>query len=151
MSVLTVLSTVASMVTMLVWTYRARRNVEGLGRQRRSPGWAIGGWFCPGVNLWFPLQIILDVGAVDRPPGKARAFPLIAYAWWICWLAAWVCAVQYREVHVRTVRGDTFVNYSVSMYLGGTVLSKVFGAAAAFLLALLVHSVSIRQERRVPA
>ncbi|MFE9498788.1 DUF4328 domain-containing protein [Streptomyces collinus] len=41
-------------------------------RHTNSRGWAICGWFCPVVNLWFPRRVALDTwdaGAAwaDRP------------------------------------------------------------------------------------
>jgi Domain of unknown function (DUF4328) len=40
--------------------------------QRRSRGWAIGGWFCPAVNLWFPYQIATDVLYEAETAGAVR-------------------------------------------------------------------------------
>jgi hypothetical protein len=81
----------AVIVVWLVWFVRMRRNVEAWrpAFQRRGRGWAIGAWFCPIVNYWFPYQIARDVlddteqdvnGAMIRP---SRPLLLI---WWLAFV-----------------------------------------------------------------
>jgi hypothetical protein len=82
---------VAVIVVWLVWFFRMRANVEAWRPrfQRRGRGWAIGGWFCPIVNYWFPYQIARDVfddteqdlnGPMIRP---SRPLLLI---WWLAFI-----------------------------------------------------------------
>jgi hypothetical protein len=142
-----VMSLVTGIVT-IIWLYRARTNVEGMRYQRRKKGWAIGGWFCPVVNLWFPLQIVEDVARADNPPDRPNAGAPIRYAWWACWLLTWVSGFYYRQVHTVYPNGGENVSYSIGSNFGGTVLSRVFAAAAALLLAAIVREISLRQERR---
>ncbi|MFC7512377.1 DUF4328 domain-containing protein [Streptomyces thermocarboxydus] len=41
--------------------------------QRRTPGWAIGGWFVPFANLVIPRGIAMDVlRAASRTPTRPR-------------------------------------------------------------------------------
>ncbi|ALG12112.1 hypothetical protein AOZ06_39285 [Kibdelosporangium phytohabitans] len=134
------LLTVTSAVVTLVWMYRARRNVRAVGRQRHAPGWAIGGWFCPIVNLWFPVQIVSDIATADQPSARSRTYAVIRSTWWVCWLAAWASGVQYQETRSWTADGDTSVSHNLAANFGGTLVSRAFGAAAAFLLAVLVRS-----------
>lgn len=55
-------------VLLLVWIYRAAVAAAALGiPARRSPGWAVGGWFIPVVNFWFPCQSLRDLLPPDHP------------------------------------------------------------------------------------
>lgn len=53
----------ATGIVWIIWFYRARVNVEAWSPvfQRRGRGWAIGAWFCPVVNLWFPAKMARDI------------------------------------------------------------------------------------------
>lgn len=139
-----------SAVLTVVWLYRARMNVEGLGRQRRHRRWVIWGWACPVVNLWFPLQVVGDVARVDRPDEGAAAAAFLRYGWWACWLLAWATGFRWsREFHL--VPGGFVERTQVEFVLGGSVLSRVLAAVAGILLALVVHDISTRQEKRLRA
>ena len=60
----------------LVWFSRVRHNAGLWGPQRRSRGWAIGAWFTPVVNLWFPYQIAADaVTPHADEPGAGACSP----------------------------------------------------------------------------
>jgi hypothetical protein len=133
-------------ILVLVWCYRARTNVAGRGRQRRARGWAVGGWFCPVVNLWFPLQIMSDIENADLPPGDRIRAMRVRGLWWTCWLAAWLTATYLYDTETTLADGTVNRNVGVAANLGDTLLSKLFGAAAAVLLAVIVYRISTRQE-----
>jgi hypothetical protein len=138
----------ACVVVTLVWLYRARMNAEGLVRHRRSKGWVVGGWFCPVVNLWFPLQVVEDVSRADLPGDRRGAAGIVLYGWWACWLLAWFTGASYRRTRVEYADGGFSESVSVGAVFGGTGVSRVFGAAAAILLGVVVYGISMRQERR---
>ncbi|WP_369391458.1 DUF4328 domain-containing protein [Streptomyces sp. CG1] len=78
---------VATAVVFLCWLWRARTNAEVFdpAGQSRARGWAIGGWFCPVVNLWFPRRIVLDVWDASAPWGSRVRHGLVN-SWWALWL-----------------------------------------------------------------
>ncbi len=95
-------------VGYLVWFYRARTNVEHYEPrfQRRSRGWALGGWL-PVVSLWVPYQVTTDIlldsrqslrGSVDV---RRRSFGLVQ-AWWAAWLVRYAFYVVDRLAHSDT-------------------------------------------------
>ncbi|MEU0938613.1 DUF4328 domain-containing protein [Embleya sp. NPDC005971] len=89
------LAIVATMVVFVIWFHRARCNVEVLppSPQHFSSGWAIGGWFCPVVNLCFPLLIAHDIWKASDPRAPLRGgltpgrHPLL-WTWWSTYVAA---------------------------------------------------------------
>ncbi|MFI6585074.1 DUF4328 domain-containing protein [Embleya sp. NPDC050493] len=82
---------IALIVVFVIWFHAARGNIDAYpGRQGRtlSRGWAIGGWFCPVVNLWFPPMIAQEVWRASDPraPHVGGATPgrlVLVWGWWI--------------------------------------------------------------------
>lgn len=92
------LATVAAGVAFLIWVARVRGNavlIAGEQSQRRSHGWAIGGWVCPIVNLWFPYQIMADIYRASA----RRAGSQIVGWWW----AALMSNVILSDIVVRVI------------------------------------------------
>lgn len=59
---------VGCVAAMAVWFYRSAVAAAALDLPaRRSPGWAVGSWFIPVVNLWWPCQSSREL----LPPGHA--------------------------------------------------------------------------------
>jgi Domain of unknown function (DUF4328) len=117
----------------LVWFYRARKNADGRGQlQRHSPGWAIGAWFVPFVNLVFPFQIMTGIWRANEPEDRrSRAVVLVGF-WWGCWLGGGIL----REVGSRL--GST----SAGPARGANILADVLTAAAAILLFVIVRAIT---------
>ena len=133
----------ATSIVFIIWFYRARKNVDTYGpsRQRRSPGWAIGGWFCPVVNLWFPYQIAADVLAASHAPAVRGRGTL--RAWWTLWLIANFLAVSAagtgngaRSVRELITAADT------------AVLAVAVNIAAAILAVIVVGQITAAQRNR---
>ncbi|WP_026248254.1 DUF4328 domain-containing protein [Streptomyces sp. LaPpAH-108] len=84
-----VLTLIAAMVVYLCWLYRVRVNAEVFDQSGHSlkRGWAIGAWFCPIVNLWFPRRIVLDIWNTSAPQGRPAGHRLIDL-WWALWLVS---------------------------------------------------------------
>lgn len=83
-------------ITFVVWTRRAYRNLPAIGAvQRFKPGWAVGAWFVPVLNLWRPKQVINDIwrtGDPDAPRVLAASryehlrVPRAITAWWLLFI-----------------------------------------------------------------
>jgi hypothetical protein len=74
---------IASLVLLLVWQFRAATVARWLGLPaRRSPGWGVGSWFVPVVNLWMPYQAIRDC----LPPGHPERRRVLRF--WLALLGA---------------------------------------------------------------
>src|SRR5262249_24962681 len=150
-SLISLLLLIATGVVFIVWFYRARNNADVFGGnfQRRSRGWAIGGWFCPIVNLWFPYQTATDAlyeaeSAATAPPGQRQVtssrpgYPLLR-AWWILLLLSGVLA------RVSFGLGDTVHDLLVQTRFG--VASALLEIVAAGLAAAVVRRITNAHER----
>jgi Domain of unknown function (DUF4328)/Protein of unknown function (DUF2510) len=67
-SAILVLFAIAAIVVECVWQFRAASAARAMGLPaKHSPGWGVGFWFIPVVNLWMPYQAIRDCLARDDP------------------------------------------------------------------------------------
>ena len=139
------------LIPVIVWLRRSYRNLGSLGVRtlRFKPGWAVGGWFVPFLNLARPKSILNDVWRasdpdlpreVPEPPEGARV-PQFVNWWWATWIASWV-------VYPNAVpQGDPSVDemvVDVQRVLAGDLLVVIAGVLAI----LTLHRTTQRQEQR---
>lgn len=87
-------------VPWLLWFRVAYQNLPHLGVRelRFKPGWAVGGWFVPFLNLVRPKQITDDIWRASDPSLPPQAEPLwrakgvhaVVHWWWAAWIASGV-------------------------------------------------------------
>ncbi|MGD9792570.1 MAG: DUF4328 domain-containing protein [Acidimicrobiia bacterium] len=86
----------ATLVLLIVWMFRAAKNVQALSRTGASwgPRWAIGAWFVPGAWWLLPFIVAAEIyrgSAPERTVGfewrKTKGSPLV-WLWMACWVAA---------------------------------------------------------------
>ena len=82
------LPTLVVAVLFLIWFHRAVTVARRLGRpSRRTPGWAVGGWFVPIGNFFLPYQSARDVFRAGDP-GRD-----VVRRWWAAYLVAIVANI----------------------------------------------------------
>lgn len=83
-------SFVIAAVCFLRWKHRAYANLPALGSPapRYSPGWTVGSYFVPILNLFRPYRAMKDVhnGTLGQP--LTTGVPAIT-RWWVLWLITW--------------------------------------------------------------
>ena len=144
----------ATIVVYIVWLHRAYKNVPALGAQtEHSPGWAIGAWFIPFLNLIRPYQIVKETwvksdpgvdfstGYADAGPG-ARAATLVG-VWWGFWIVSNVVG----NIHGRLV-GDAVTADQISGAATLGVVGDALSIAAAALAFLVVKAIDRMQEEK---
>jgi hypothetical protein len=148
---LLIVMTVIAGVFVMLWAYRARANAEAYTTSefRRSRGWAIGGWICPIVALWFPLQVMKDIWSAsdtDRPEGfaiKAWAVTVVLPLWWTCFLGT---SLVYRMS--SRVYNDATTASGVNTSLILDFASAAIDIAAAVMFIFIVATVTRFQTQR---
>jgi hypothetical protein len=141
-------------VFVIVWAYRARQNAAGytVSPFRRSSGWAIGGWICPIVSLWFPYQVVKDIWTAsdtDRPHDcavKAWRGTVVIPLWWTCFIGGSVLnriSAALFPSSEDTVKPD---DYRVSLMFDYAAAAAEIAAAIMFVV--IVAAVTRLQSQR---
>jgi hypothetical protein len=80
-----------SAVYSLRFIYRANLNAQRLGADLEySPGWAVGYYFIPILNIWKPYQAMREIWQASESPRNWQRMdrPGLLPAWWALWLLA---------------------------------------------------------------
>ncbi|MEV4949127.1 DUF4328 domain-containing protein [Streptomyces sp. NPDC053755] len=80
-------------VVFIVWFFRVRRNagIFAPDLHRGGPGWAIGAWFVPVANLWWPRSVAAGTWRASRRDpygdgkGAGESFAVLNL-WWAFWI-----------------------------------------------------------------
>jgi len=141
-----------------VWFYRLRTNSEAFapGQVRYSSGLAIGSWYIPVVQLWFPMQIANDMFRINspfphhaRPPAGYGPRPVsygkgVLNFWWAAWVTTMVLALVTAE------------NWEVGMAIGSATRIVLFDLLFSFVLIvtsvlalLAVQQLTTLQDQRL--
>lgn len=132
----------ASVVVISMWIYRAHANLQAAGFETEfTPGWAVGWYFIPIMNLFKPFQAMREL--YNTSQGVATDFggetPSDVGIWWSCYIA-----------------GNILSSISLRMtsYLGeGNVVAVLTGAigtlltiGSAWYLLLIIREVARAQR-----
>src|SRR5688572_11211669 len=85
---------VLAVVYYMMWQYRAYWNARAsrFDPSLMTPGWSVGWWFIPIVNLFMPRRILRDLwAATDAPRTAAR--PNLPDTIFGCWISYFIIGV----------------------------------------------------------
>ncbi|MFG1819167.1 DUF4328 domain-containing protein [Kribbella sp. NPDC049174] len=148
-----VVISVAAAVVFVIWLWRARVNSEVFCQadHRRSHGWVLASWFCPGPNLWYPKQIVDDVWLASDPKTPVYAddlrrfrTPTLTSVWWVTWVGALAFDVVVRRFLMWM---DATVGSLRGIALAGTA-SLLLTAASAVAATLVIRKINAMQTNR---
>lgn len=145
----------ATVVVYLMWLFRVRKNLEPLGAHgaQYAPGWSIGAWFVPILNLFRPYQIVQEICKGSGPRQNASSGDMgwqfepnsSAVGWW--WFA-WIVSLILNRISTRlSMRAD-----EVDELIGATQVNIAAAAGsivAALLCIAVVRLITARQEQTV--
>lgn len=145
-------SLLACVITYCVWMYRSSANARALGATglQYTPGWSVGYWFIPFLNLVRPYQAIKEIYQASvgdqvsfdgTESWKSNVVPGFFGAWWFCWVVSNI--LQRIES-----RADRFPNGLGPATIPIGIASTVLGRAAAVLAILVVREITNAQEKR---
>ncbi len=97
----------------MFWTYRVSRNLAALGTldPEYSPGWAVGFYFIPILNLFRPYQAMVEIWTGSNPNylgsqlKRQVSVPLLNL-WW----GVWICSAIIGRVMEQSGRGEQAVD-----------------------------------------
>ena len=133
----------------LAWLYRARQALAalGVGGLRFSPGWTVGAFLVPGLNLVWAPQAVYEVWRASDPgPGTgARVWPEALGPWIVAWWGVFVLASLADPLPRRLdphALADATLGRATLVLVGGQLLE----IAAAVLAVVVVRAIGRRQE-----
>jgi Domain of unknown function (DUF4328) len=148
---LKVLAYIATIVFFLMWLYRAYKNLEAFNVQglEATPGWAVGYWFLPIVNLFKPLKVVNEVHHGSKPEHADQGYgfsathsTMLTGLWWACWLLSNFTG-NIAGVIERAAKDVTGASIVVVM------ISLGFGIVAGVLLIFIVREIDADQTEFV--
>lgn len=80
---------VASVIVVGRWIYRASANAHAISDQMTiSPGWAVGSYFIPILNLFRPFQAMREIWLASHFRGNwhGEPSPTLLVVWWGLWI-----------------------------------------------------------------
>lgn len=139
-------------IMFLIWVNRSVKNAHALrpGEVEITPGWAVGYWFIPILNLFRPYQGISEVyraSAGGNRVGaaahwKSTSVPGFFPAWWFCWVVGNVVS----RIQSRADLNDVdFGEATLPLILSANVLEL----AGAVLCVLVIRSIYNAQEESI--
>jgi hypothetical protein len=145
--VLQLLGILGTGIVFIIWFHRSRVNAELFepSGQRMGRGWAIGAWFTPVVNFWFPKQIANDIWRSSTPWGAAPGRGLLN-AWWVLWIINLVTSLLAGAFNTGDEILDTQEELDEAQrQVSMTTLNDLVGIATAILALLVVRKLTQRQ------
>ena len=146
------LTYIVTVIVFLTWFSRAYRNLPRLGlfALRYTPGWAIGSWFVPFLNLFRPKQIANDLwrGSEPAPGPKTLAqhptVPALVHWWWAVWILSSLVGNADARVYLQA---ETVPEQISASSLG--IVGDVVYIASGIVTILFVRAMTRRQEEAI--
>jgi hypothetical protein len=154
-----VLVLLATAITFFTWFYRSHKNLPALGVTglKYSPGWAIGGFFVPFLNLVRPLQVMREVwhGSAPESPVGLTSAPMFAEStkqetprkvgwWWGLFLVSSFLGQMAFRLSLRDDPSLQVLEATSWMTLG----SDVADIAGLLVTVALVQTITSRQTEK---
>lgn len=146
---------IASVIAFCLWIHRAHRNLPSLGTLglRFTPGWAVGWYFVPIMNLFRPYQVMREILQASHPASDgsrpdvwklAPVTPLLAL-WW----AAYIISGILGNISARLAWTEEAEPMIAGNYLG--LADEALSIPAAFLVLRLVLGICRFQDEKADA
>jgi len=101
MGTLSVVTRLCALTTFIAWLFRVTKNLPALGVADPgvSPGWAVGCWFVPFLNLIAPCLVVQRVWHASNPDHTVADRPtaprwILLYAWWTAFIVMGIASVS---------------------------------------------------------
>ncbi len=135
-------SLVGATIAFCSWMHRANRNLRAMTEKpiRFSPGWSVGWFFVPIMNLFRPYQVLNEIHRHSH--AQQRGSPLLGI-WWGLWLVGGYVG--------STVARALFDNSDVSTAITADwliVISDTVLIIAATVVIVLIHRITSWQDGR---
>ena len=142
-------------IFFLMWIYRAHRNLRALGARdlKYSPGWAVGGFLVPFLNLVRPFQVVKEIWKGSEPetmpmrldPSYQSTKRSAIVGWW--WASVLLSTFVGNVVARMAFRAGETLSALLSMSWA-MLVSDVLDIPAGVLAILIVKKIDAMQENK---
>jgi hypothetical protein len=139
---------ITTIILFAMWIYRANFNARSLGAQNMkfTPGWSVGYYFIPFLNLWRPYQAMKEIWKASKNPtsweGEERG--AILPWWWFFFLIA----SMFGNASFRTTMSAKEIHELITS-TGITIASDVVSIPATIIALVLVGKIYEMQMSHV--
>lgn len=148
-SAIALLVLVGTAIAFCMWLYRAAVNTRALGARGMSysPGWAVGSFFVPILNLFRPYQATVEIEKASNPQAAADNWDMKPGSgkvgiWWAFWILSSVLSIFANQT-TGTSDTDTLMLSSVL-----TIAASACNIAAAFAAVSVIHTINGLQAEK---
>lgn len=142
---------ILTVVAFLMWLHRTAGNLTALGIRNPefTPGWAVGWFFIPFMNLYRPYQVVKEIYQGSDPEADpaddlswrfSNVTPLIGI-WWGAWLISNITSQASFRISMENKVADMLL---IASWFG--LVADLVSMIAAVLLIFVIRSIETRQE-----
>jgi hypothetical protein len=130
----------------LKWIHRANTNSCGFGARdmKFTPGWSVGYYFIPILNLYRPYQAMKEIWKVSKNPAdwqKEPGSPLLGW-WW----ALWIISGLLGQISLRmSIAASTVSSLKESTVM--SIVSAISNIPLCIVSVSLVSAIFLQQKR----
>jgi len=155
LALLVIATGLGSSIAFLMWIHRVHRNLPSLGATdlRFTPGWAVGWFFVPIMNLFRPCQVMREVwresdsAALAPDPWSGNPSPPTGSSlvgWW--WALYLIMNVVNQAAFRASMRAETPETTLVAEWI--SLAGDLITFPAAIVAIRLVQTITKNQENR---
>lgn len=137
-------------VLIMMWLHRARANLVAAGMEGLdySPGWSVGSFFVPLVNLVVPMRTMRELHnrSHGEDPDLSHAGVPAIQSWWACHLAGSFLMIFQTFVSMVAAVPGLYVLTPPAVDIGVSMLGLTLMTASAWFLRRIIAEITEAQQ-----
>ena len=137
---------IATVVFFCMWLYRVYANLRAINPGSpldHSPGWAVGSFFVPFVNLVIPYRAVREVWQKSGHPDEAMFSLPSPPAWFPIWWTFWLLAGFANNISLRLNFNENVDETTATII---SIIASVLSIIAALFAFIVVGEIDTKQE-----
>ena len=137
------------MVIFCCWIYRANANARSLGADdmNYTPGWSVGWFFVPLMNIFKPFKVMKEIWQASSPNIKeswqVQTVSALVPAWWALWLLSQFTGQAATRMSFNASSFDQLSNASTVM-----LVSDCIDIPLSIVILMIIRAIHDNQQRR---
>jgi len=147
-SILYLIAYIVTGIAFLKWIYRANKNCHGFGAQGMefTPGWSIGFYFIPFLNLYKPYRAMKEIWNISENPNNwnNKNGSTLLRSWWALWI---ISGFLWQTSFRMSLQANTIS--SLKALTTVYILSGIIDIPLYIVSVSLISTISNKQEKLV--